>query len=336
MNLKNKIFTLGLILTVFLTVSCVCAGENETVLDDSGDDGILQDDVSVDEDNYNAEFIADNVNVKYSPYNEYNVWLLDDNGNDIEGEDVRLVWKDGRQESLEEWGDDYGYATFVDKSVGNYKATVVLKNSDYNAKPVTINVKITKATVKLTAKKWVSTTKQYAVMKVYVKDHNDDPVDEGKVKFTVNGKSYNVNVHDGVAIKKIKPNKARNYRYKVTFTGKNYNSKSVYSKLYVKKAKKYYTLKIRNTKIKKTFTVNFPYSKYVKILTAKNNNKFREYCISTGIKRPPEWGGGEYSVGLSTNNEYFPYNGYEMGDYLFLRSSSYLTIKKINLYTANF
>lgn len=228
---------MGLILTVFLTVSCVCAGENETVLDDSGDDGILQDDVSVDEDNYNAEFIADNVNVKYRPYNEYNVWLLDDNGNDIEGEDVRLVWKDGRQESLEEWDDDYGYATFVDKSVGNYKATVVLKNSDYNAKPVTINVKITKATVKLTAKKWVSTTKQYAVMKVYVKDHNDDLVDEGKVKFTVNGKSYNVNVHDGVAIKKIKPNKARNYRYKVTFTGKNYNSKSVYSKLYVKKAK---------------------------------------------------------------------------------------------------
>ena len=336
MNLKNKIFTLGLILTVFLTVSCVCAGENETVLDDSGDDGILQDDVSVDEDNYNAEFIADNVNVKYSPYNEYNVWLLDDNGNDIEGENVKLVWSNGRPESMDEWNGYYGYNTFMDKSVGNYKATVVLKNSDYNAKPVTINVKITKATVKLTAKKWVSTTKQYAVMKVYVKDHNDDPVDEGKVKFTVNGKSYNVNVHDGVAIKKIKLNKARNYRYKVTFTGKNYNSKSVYSKLYVKKAKKYYTLKIRNTKIKKTFTVNFPYSKYVKILTAKNNNKFREYCISTGIKRPPEWGGGEYSVGLSTNNEYFPYNGYEMGDYLFLRSSSYLTIKKINLYTANF
>ena len=62
MNLKNKIFMLGLILAVFLTVSCVCAGENETVLDDSNDDVVLQDDVSVDEDSSNAKFIADNVN----------------------------------------------------------------------------------------------------------------------------------------------------------------------------------------------------------------------------------------------------------------------------------
>ena len=49
-----------------------------------------------------------------------------------------------------------------------------------------------------------------------------------------------------------------------------------------------------------------------------------------------EWGGGFYFVGLSTNDEYFTMFGYDMGDYVFLRSSSYLQLKKINLYTANF
>ena len=337
MNYKKKIFIMGLILFVLLSISCVCAVENETVTDELNQDLILDNDESLSEDNYNAEFIVDTeYNEKYSPYNEFNVFLFDDNGNEITGKDVRIIWNNGKQEKLYEWDDYSGYNTFIDKNVGNYKTTVILKDTKFNAEPVTANIKITKATVKLTAKKWISTTKQQSVLKVTVKDHNGDPVDEGTVKFTVNGKSYNVKVHDGKATKKIKLTKAKVYKYTAIFTGKNYNSKKTSSNVYVKKAKKYYTLKIKNPKIKRTFKVNMPYKKYVKILNAKNNNKFKEYAISTGERRPPEWGGGVYHVGLSTKNTYFTNQGYSLGDYIFLRSSSYLCLKKVNLYTANF
>lgn len=333
MNCKNKFFMIGLVLIVFLSVSCVCAAENETVLDDS----IHEIDDTVAEDTYDAEFIAYDFTAKYSPYNEYNVLLFDDYGGEIEGEDVRLVWNNGKQEQMYEWDDYVGYNTYIDKNVGNYKATFLLKDSDYNAKPVTVNVKITKANVKLTAKKWVSTTKQYTCLKVYVKDHNGDSVDEGTVKFTVNGKSYNVNVHGGVAVKKIRLKKAKNYKYKATFTGKNYKSKSVTSKVYVKKAKKYYTLKITNSKIKKTFTVKLSYKKYIKALKAKNNNKLCVADVFTGMKRPEEYGGGYYSVGLSINDDYHTHYGYSLGDYIYLYGGGgYLCLKKVNLYTANF
>lgn len=33
MNYKHKLFMLGLALILFLSISCVCAGENETNLD---------------------------------------------------------------------------------------------------------------------------------------------------------------------------------------------------------------------------------------------------------------------------------------------------------------
>ena len=337
MNYKKKFFMMGFILFVFLSISCVCAGENQTVSDDLSQNMILDNDKSLSEDNYNAEFRVDTTyNAKYSPYNEFNVLLFDDNGKEITGKDVKIVWNNGKEEKLYKWDDYSGYNTFIDKNVGSYKATVILKDAKFNAEPVTVNIKITKAAVKLTAKKWISTTKQHAVLKVNVKDYNGDLVDEGTVKFTVNGKSYKVKVHSGVATKKVRLNKAKIYKYTALFTGKNYNSKKTSSKVYVKKAKKYYTLKIRNPSIKRTFKVNMPYKKYVNILNAKNNNKFKEYEISTGERRPPEWGGGIYCVGLSTKNPYFADHGYSLGDYIFLSGSTYLCLKKVNLYTANF
>ena len=336
MNCKNKFFIIPLILIAFLSITCVCAAENETVSADSSQNIVSDIETGV-EDSNNAEFIVYDFNGKYSPNNEYNVLLIDDKGDEISSEDVRLVWNDGKQEKLYEWDDNVGYNLFIDRNVGNYKATIVLKDSTYHAKPVTVNVKITKATVKLTAKKWVSTTKQYAVMKVNVKDHNGDAVDEGKVKFTINGKSYNVNVRDGVAIKKIKLSKAKNYKYKATFTGKNYKSKSTTSIVYVKKVKKYYTLKIRNSKIKKTFKVKLSYKKYVKALNAKNYNKRYIADVFTGMKRPEEYGGGYYSVGLSVNDDYLTHYDYSLGAYVYLYGAgSYLCLKKVNLYTANF
>jgi len=188
---------------------------------------------------------------------------------------------------------------------------------------------------KLTLKKYVTTDNRYAIMKATVKDKYDDTIDGGIVKFKVNGKTYTVKVKDGVAVKKIKL-KAKTYTYRATFTSKYCKTKTSTSKLYIKKTKKYYTLKITNPKIKKTFKVKLPYKQYVKILNAKNRNKFGYADVNTGIKRPVGWGGGMYHLGLSTKDEYHELFGPGLGDYVFLRASSYLCLKKINLYTANF
>ena len=203
MKCKNKFFMVGLILIVFLSISCVCAAENETVLDDSAQD-LIKNNESAINDSYNAEFMADDYSGKYDSYNEFNVLLFDDIGNEITGEDVRIVWSNGQSEQMDEWEDYSGYNTYINKDVGNYKATIVLKDSTYNAKPLTVNIKITKANVKLTPKVYYTTQNNYATLKVTVKDSYGYSVNEGTVRFTINGKSYNVKVKDGVAIKKVK------------------------------------------------------------------------------------------------------------------------------------
>lgn len=277
MNYKNKLFMLGLALILFLSISCVCAGENETTLDDSSQNLLSESEITSVGDNYDAEFIADDFSEKYSPFNEFNVLLFDDYGNELEGENVILVWNNGKQESLDEWEDYSGYNTYIDKNVGSYKATVVLKDSDFNAKPVTLNVKITKANVKLYPKVYYSTQNHYATLKTTVYDQNGDAVDEGTVKFTIDGKSYNVKVKDGVAVKKVKLSKAKTYTYKVTFTGNNYNSKSAKSKVHVYSTSK----SARTFKIGK-YKYTLALSKYKKLVNAKNTGKTVSFELKTG------------------------------------------------------
>ena len=60
MDYKNKFFMLGLIMIVFLSVSCVCAGDNETVTDDSSADLDLENEEMGADDNYDAEIFANN------------------------------------------------------------------------------------------------------------------------------------------------------------------------------------------------------------------------------------------------------------------------------------
>ena len=302
-----------------------------------------EDNVTTDDENYNARIIAKDINQEYDPINGNTVLfnIVDRGGKAIDDAEPTVKYDDRRAKVV--YDDDHYFSKkqgtyYLDKDaeIGNHKVMITLDTPNYSAKPVFINVKITKMASKMSLKKYVTTNNQYAVMKATVKDRFDDNIDEGKVIFKVNGKSYSVNIKNGIAVKKIKLNKAKTYTYKATFTAKNYMTKTSSSKLYIKKAKKQYVLKIRNPKIKKTFKVKLPYRKYVKILNAKNNGKYGYADVDTGIKRPPEWGGGHYYVGLSTKDKYHTYHGYDLADYVFLRASSYLCLKKINLYTANF
>ena len=117
--------------------------------------------------------------------------------------------------------------------VGKYSVSVKINSVDYKN---LAKISISKAKSKIIAKKIVGSTKS-AVLKVILKDKNGRYIKEGTVKFKINGKVYKVKVK-GYASKKIKLPKAKTYRYKATFTSKNYNSCTKYSKLIVKKAKK--------------------------------------------------------------------------------------------------
>ena len=323
---NRKIIILTMIILALFAVSAVSANDN----------------VTAERENYNARIIAKDMSEEYDPSgNDIMFNIQDFDGNPIEDGEPAVTYDNKKvragYDSQHHYSKNPGtYVLDVDPSGGNHKVKIELNTSKYLAKPVLMNVKIDKSPVKLSLKRYVTTTKEYAVLKATVKDVYGDKIYEGKVKFKVNGKTYNVNVENGVATKKIKLKKAKTYVYTAKFISKNYKSKTASSKLYIKKAKSYYTLKIRNPKIDRTFKVKLPYKKYVKILNAKNKGKFGYAHVDTGIKRPMEWGGGFYFVGLSTNDEYFTMFGYDMGDYVFLRSSSYLQLKKINLYTANF
>ena len=317
MNFKGKSLILVLIFLVFISVSAVSAADNATDVVSDGDD-------------YDAEIVAEDYTADYQS-NDQLYFDLDPEG--VINEDVRFNMVDqktGNVVGLAYYVDGQGYG-FVDADVGNYNVTITpVETTPYKIKPATINVKIAKAPVKVTAYKWVSTTKQYATLKVVVRDEEcNAPVQEGTVKFTINGKTYTVKVKNGVATKRIKLTNAKTYTYKATFSSKNFKSKTVSSKVYVKKAKSYYILKYGK------YSVRLYYSKYVKLLDAKNNRKYGYADVDTGIKRPPEIGGGHYYVGISTHDEYFTYYGYPMHDYIFLRASSYLGLKKVDLYTLN-
>lgn len=322
---NKKIIILTLIIGLF-SISAVSANDNVTVGGEV----------------YNAKIIAEDMSEEYDSLgNDILFKIQDFDGNPIEDAEPKVTYDKklirAGLDSDHYYSDDLGtYVLDVDPDAGKHNVRIELNTIKYRAEPVFMKVQITKMPVKLTLKKYVTTTKEYAVLKATVNDQYSNKLYEGKVNFKVNGKIYSVNVKNGVATKKIKLSKAKTYIYTAKFIAKNYKSKTASSKLYIKKAKSYYTLKIRNPKIDRTFKVKLSYRKYVQILNAKNKGKFGYASVNTGIKRPMEWGGGFYHVGLSTNDNYFTLFDYDLGDYVFLRESSYLFIKKINLYTANF
>lgn len=317
--LNRKLIILGLILIVMFSVSAVSASDN-----------ITETDVLNDNEEFNAEITID----------DYSSHYMSDDDLYFDFESFDGIYEDTRFDVVDIKTDKViGSAVYVDgeghgqiyADVGTYNAELKqwdFIDSPYKVKPALFNVKVTKAPVKLTANKWISTTKQYATLKVTVKDEHNWPVKEGTVKFTVNGKNYNVKVKNGVATKKIKLTRAKTYTYKATFSSKNYKTKTVSSKIYVKKVKTKYTFKIGQ------YNCKMSYSKYLKLISAKNNKKFKELSFVVGKKY------GKYPihlyVGTSAKDMLYP-----KGDYVHLwiddgrGMDGYIAHKKINLYTLN-
>jgi len=267
---KKIIFALSIFI-MFLSISVVSANENAT------DVGINNDELLSDiEEPYNSEIIVNEYNSYYNSMNPLTVKVktnTDEKSNipiQIKNNAGKIVYSD--------YTDDDGVCLFnIYETAGKYKFTVDLgKSASYKAKSVVINLNIKKAPVKLTANKVISDTKSYTALKATVKDNDGCTIDEGTVKFTINGKSYKVKVDSGVAYKKIKLTKDKTYTYKAVFSSKNYNSKSVSSKAVVKKAKSYYIFKAGK------YSCKLSYSQYKKLINAKLNGKDSTVKIKIG------------------------------------------------------
>lgn len=232
------------------------------------------------DDDQKIKIMADDIDLYYSTAYGYIVSLVDQYGSSVDDVDeLKVIYDDG-QEEIGEYDDD-GIFLFNMDTIGNRKATIILSDSYYVADPVTINVKISKSPVKITTKTYYSNTKQYSILKAIVKDTDGEPIEEGKVKFDINGKSYYANVKNGVATKKIKLTKAKTYTYSATYLENDHykGSKVSYSKIYVySSSKNARTFRLNGYK----FTLN--QYQYNKLINAKNTGKTVSYTIKTNKK----------------------------------------------------
>lgn len=136
--------------------------------------------------------------------------------------------------------------------VGKYTVKISSNDDNVTAQTISKTVTIVKTTTKVTAKK-VTAYKGYKITlkAVLGKTKSGKKVNEGKVRFKVNGKTYTVKVKNGVATKKIKLSKAKTYKYTAQYLG-NANIKK--SKVATGKAivKNRYDVKITVSNMKGT------------------------------------------------------------------------------------
>ena len=115
--------------------------------------------------------------------------------------------------------------------VGTYKMEVSCIEPKIKAHPKYKKIIITKTSIRMKADV-VQSKNQKVQLKVSLLFKRNSKVDEGKVKFTVGGKSYTVKVHDGEASKSISLKNVKLKEYSATFLGtKNIKAKTVTVKI---------------------------------------------------------------------------------------------------------
>ena len=116
------------------------------------------------------------------------------------------------------------------------------KTYTYNVYPYThlvgktssSKIVVKQSVAKVTTKNSKTNVVKPIILKAIVKKSNGESIDEGYVKFKINGKTFKVNVWNGVAKKKIILSKANTYYYTAKFVSKYYKSEPSTSKVVVK------------------------------------------------------------------------------------------------------
>ena len=155
----------------------------------------------------------------------------------INGVDVKVTFtKNGKTQTKTYTSDVNGVIKITPPaSVGTYSLTIASATPHVKMSEVKRTANVRKAPVSIKAYR-VSEYKGFKVtLKATVKSQGKK-VNEGKVTFKINGKTYNVKVKNGVATKRLKLKKVKKYTYFARFTASNFKtSKKVSSKAIIKK-----------------------------------------------------------------------------------------------------
>ncbi len=203
---------------------------------------------------------AENYNAYYNSGVQYSIRVTEsETGYGLSGVSIKIVFSNSKNTYTRYYtsGSD-GYIKFDPKiPVGTYTVTISSNNAHVIADSIVKSATVKKSSVSMALAKASAYQGYKLTLKATVKSQGRN-VNEGTVKFTINGKTYSVAVKNGVATKSIKLKKVKTYKYTATFVGDNFNTKKVAGKAKVNK--RYATkIVIKNKKgyynTKKTITV---------------------------------------------------------------------------------
>jgi len=229
-------------------------------------------------DSFYAVFSAGNYNAYYNSGVTYNIRVTESGtGDALSGVSVKVVFSNSKKTVTKYYtSDSNGYIKIVPPvGVGTYRVTISSNNAHVIASDLIKTATVKKSSVIMKAYKATAYQGYKLTLKATVKSQGKN-VNEGKVTFKINGKSYTVAVKNGVATKKLKLKKIKSYTYTATFKGDNFNAKKVKAKAVVKK--RYATkITVKNQKgymgNKKTITVK---------VTTKSGKKVKSGYIEVG------------------------------------------------------
>ena len=180
---------------------------------------------------------------------------------------VKVVFSNGRTSVTKYYSpNSNGYFSFVPPvGVGTWTVTFSSGESFITATSIQRTATIKKSSVSVKAKKVVEYKGFKIKLKATVKS-NGKNVNEGKVAFKINGKTYKVNVKNGVATKKIKLKKVKKYKYTAKYLG----NANLYKSKKVSKAK---AIMKNRQKVKITFKKPVVYTGQVKKIVIKIKSK---------------------------------------------------------------
>ena len=305
---------LAMLLISLLSISAVSASENVTAdtigTDNTSNDINLEDEDYDDYDDYdedsdwNDEHYSDNFQPRiipedysyrqnipeqinystdYDDYYGYYISVVDEDGYNIPDLEVRLMDANTNKELMAfdyDEDEDAYWCCVSNMGVGNHSCKIIVDDYYYNINPIYFNLEIVKSDVELILKETTVVKGDYAILKAKITDFEGSTLfEDGKVKFTVNGKTYYRNINDnGYATLKVKMNKQGTITYSAAYMGdENHNpSTTKKSKIHVLSTSK----SARTIKIK-GYKVVIPLDKYKKLINAKSNGKTYVYKHNT-------------------------------------------------------
>lgn len=146
-----------------------------------------------------------------------------DTGKPISAIDVKVTFTNGKTTVTNYYVPNInGVISFIPPvGIGTWTVSFTSNQANVNTGTVVKTAVITKAPVTVKAQKVTEYKGFKTTLKATVKS-NGKNVNEGTVKFKINGKSYSAPVKNGVATAKVNLKKAKKYKYTAQFTGNNF------------------------------------------------------------------------------------------------------------------